>query len=1142
VADGILGRLPDIQPLLERRGAAEGQIEGLLETFASFEPGDPSSPVAPVSSLLVDLGAKLDIDTTGLSTDLSATIDVVRNALPPGTLEYVEAIEDAYDAARGLLQDNALVKEVAAGGDLQEVALAVIEEALDLFDQRIGQLGENLIDPETMDGIRGVFASIEDFRSDFPAHRDELLPFLTEHLLGVRPDLLSGPLEHLDQTYAVLAPLADEALSQTVNPAREALAGAFAELVAAVEGFDPAQATAYAELEARLDELEPAIRAMVAVLTPVYGQLQTLVESHAWDEIFSTYRSLLQEITFDPPFTVDTVTDEMAEVLEEILARFYMTFGVQDLTRRIEALSAVIHDAFAASPLGQLRQTIRAFLGEIENAIESVPTAEIQLTVEAMLERVGEELEALGITQIKESISAALEEAKQFVTENINSGLTEEVRGAVELVLANVKSLGLDTLISELAAAVNKLDTLTAELQEALEDRMNDLSALLSQLDTLSFEPVSDQVISEIDELRTRLEAIDPNTLSDVEKLALRAALALLEEIDLEDQVISGLKQGYRAAESEIKGLLDEITAALEQLRETIEGFDPGQVLGPVGEGLDAAGEAVKKVNGQALVRPLQEQVDGLVEKLEELSPGQVLDPLQAPYDSMMETVNRLDPAQWVAPLNELYEQIDRVIDLVDVTPLLDELDRRQRELLSNVRTAIMDALDAVDLPEPFAGFFEGMRPFLESVTDAIFADPDTELKQISTRINTEVSLRRLAEPLDAVFDELVGMVGEIPPDELTDAMNAVRSGLGVGLEALDPGAVIRGLREGRARLLELDPRALLAPVALPRLKLAFEAEAEAAPPDRRDDAISVSARFDAVISLVTPGADASLIRPLIEAHDALAEALRRRINALDTSGAVEAYADLRESLDGVIPQFLRSPTPLTHEEVMTGLRAMRPSVKFDKVEEVLERFLREISPLADALEPAFNGLFQGIREVLMFVNPLDLKDAVEDIYEAVRRKVRVLDPDALADSIRENFFDPLTGALEDINPATIKGEVDETYRETLAAVSTTVRGVLDDIAAALEEQLASMREEIQNLLDEIREALENTAGRVEDVVERLEQLVFVELLERIKRLIDNLGLSFDKELERVRNAFDQMLAAIPLGPSSGGVSGGVAA
>jgi ElaB/YqjD/DUF883 family membrane-anchored ribosome-binding protein len=453
-----------------------------------------------------------------------------------------------------------------------------------------------------------------------------------------------------------------------------------------------------------------------------------------------------------------------------------------------------------------------------------------------------------------------------------------------------------------------------------------------------------------------------------------------------------------------------------------------------------------------------------------------------------------------------------------------------------------MDALDAVDLPEPFAGFFTGMRPFMEGVTEAIFGDPDTELKQISTRVNTELSLRRLAEPLDAVFDELIGMVGEIPPDALTDAMNAVRSGLGFGLEALDPDAVIRVFREGQARLADLDPRVLLAPQTLPTLKLAFEAKAGGAPPGRQGDVVSVSARFDAVISLVAPGVDASLVQPLVEAHDALADALRLRINALDASGAVEAYTDLRKSLDGVVPPFLRSPIPLTHDEIMAGLRAMRPSVKFDRVEEVLERFLQEISPLGEALEPAFNGLFQSLREVLMFFNPLDLKDAVEDIYEAVRRKVRILDPDALADSIRENVFDPLTGALDDINPATIKAEIDETYRETLDAVSTTVREVLGDIAGTLEEQLKAMRDEIQKLLDQIELTLGNTAGRVKEVVERLEELVFVELLERLKRLIDNLGLSFDKELDRVRNAFDEMLAAIPLGTSSGGASGGVAA
>ena len=48
-------------------------------------------------------------------------------------------------------------------------------------------------------------------------------------------------------------------------------------------------------------------------------------------------------------------------------------------------------------------------------------------------------------------------------------------------------------------------------------------------------------------------------------------------------------------------------------------------------------------------------------------------------------------------------------------------------------------------------------------------------------------------------------------------------------------------------------------------------------------------------------------------------------------------------------------------------------------------------------------------------------------------------------------------------------------------------------------------------------------------MVERVERLVLVELLDRLNRLVANLGTSFDQELDRVRAAFDDMLDAIPL-------------
>ena len=80
-----------------------------------------------------------------------------------------------------------------------------------------------------------------------------------------------------------------------------------------------------------------------------------------------------------------------------------------------------------------------------------------------------------------------------------------------------------------------------------MQGQINSLTELLRQAESLGYRPVSDAAIAEIDDLKTRLQAINPTALSDAEKLALKAALAVLEAINLEDQVVAGLKQGYHA-------------------------------------------------------------------------------------------------------------------------------------------------------------------------------------------------------------------------------------------------------------------------------------------------------------------------------------------------------------------------------------------------------------------------------------------------------------------------------------------------------------------------------------------------------------------------------------------------------------------
>jgi phage-related protein len=291
----------------------------------------------------------------------------------------------------------------------------------------------------------------------------------------------------------------------------------------------------------------------------------------------------------------------------------------------------------------------------------------------------------------------------------------------------------------------------------------------------------------------------------------------------------------------------------------------------------------------------------------------------------------------------------------------------------------------------------------------------------------------------------------------------------------------------------------------------------------------SVSARFEAVFGLVDPEPAESRLRQLGDRHDQLVSSLRQQINRLDTRGASRAYADLNSSLDRLLPDFLRSPQPLTRPEIIAGINTLRPSARAEKIDRVLERFLQRVQPLEEALEPAIDGFFASLRNVMALISPLLLKEAVADIYGVIREKVRILDPAELSDSIRRNLYQPLIGPLQAIDPSRIKLRINDAFDHAMEAISSNVKGILDRISLVIDQQLRAIRQEFQALVEQIRETVNATMGRLQNIMNRVEQLVFKELLERLSQVIANLGASFDKEMDRVRRAFDGMVAAIPV-------------
>jgi phage-related protein len=1095
-----------------------------------MNPSNPDSPLRSIASSLDEVGKRLNFDPEPLRKLQPDALLVMRNAIPSDTLEFVHSIEKAYREAQEFLQNSALAREIKPGATLQDVALAAVKDVLRVFDEQQLQLHQNLIDPEMLADFQAALAAYEQFRTDFNAHRADFLPFITRQLFGVAPDLLREPLQHLASAMSVLSPLDPQAIEALLKSAQQNLAQTFRELSELITTFNPSDATAYVQINVRLNALETAITGIQTAVAPLYGQLQTVVDSHAWDTILPEYTRLLKAITIDTPPSIDEAIHSLSVIIEGIQGRLQTFFGPQEIVTRMEALSRELYQLFADSAVGQVRRVLREFLEKIRDAIASVPTEEVQKAIEEMLGRVKQELDELGIEKLAETIEKGFKEAEDFITEHINDALKNDVTQAVEGLLDNLKNLPLETLFSHITTAMDRVQALLDELNTALTEGVDDVKAVLAKLEELSFKPVSDVVVGEIDDLKKRVQAINPNALSDPEKLAIKAALAFLEGIHVEDIIEQEAKKGFNEAKEAVKPLLDQLETVLDNLRDRLEAYRPERFVASLVELLDKAEDVVSKLDAKAMLKPLYEQVDEFVKQLEAVSPGSLLDPLQQPYQSVVAAVNQLNPTQIIAPLNQLYAEVDKLISYVDVTPLFDELDKRQKELFKNARTALLAALNQVTLPEPLKEFYDGVRPILEAMTDALFQDPDTAFQNLNSELSKRLQITSLFKPLDKVFDELMRTVASVPADDLVSVFETIRKTLGTGIDALDPRLFIEAFRRGQRQLDELSPHLLLAlPLSLPSLKIAFQARVTAAPPARAADVAAVTLRFDAVIHLTAFDDPQSPIINLQASHNALAGALRRRVNAFEVSEAEAAYGRMREQLVKVLPDFLRRTVELTHAEVTAGLESLRPSRKAGELQAILDRFEQQLRPMQTQLQEAGQKFFRAIRDTLELLNPLSLKDAVADIYQTIRQKVRILDPARLAASLSESIFEPVMKALGALDPATLKARLNEAYSKVLDAVVNSIKPILDSIANALDEQLKRVQAEVKKVFDELKETIDKATKIFQDMVKQVEDLVFVEVLERLRRVLDNLGVSFDRELSRIRNAFDQMLAALPL-------------
>ncbi len=1128
---GATASLPRLQRASDAATNVQAGLSGFLGVAGALADGGEGSPLRAISDALGGLDQALDIDLSGLSERLPAALSSIEDALPADALRFVEEIKDRYQEVVGFLTESELLRQIRPGATLEETGLALIDDLLGLLGGRLATLGSSLLDAETLERVRTALATIESLASGAPVAADDLLDFLGQNLLGVAPDLLQAARSHLATALALFDPLAAASLEARMAASRDAAATALRALGQSLRDFDAGDAAAYGALEADLDTLRAAQEAAFAVLETLLQELGVLAARAQWETLFGAYAEVLRAIPLPDGATVDDAVDTIAGALESLLARLTMSLSPAELAAQVRRMSASIHAMFDASPLAQVRQILIDFISQVRLRIEAVPVEEVDAAVQGMLQTVHRQIDALGIGEVRSRISQGFTQANDFVDEQLGGDLLSGVNSALASALGQLQNVPIAELGQELANAVSQAGQVIAELQSRIGAGLEEIRTLLASLDSIDFRPLADEVIDEIDALTTKLAAIKPEALSAGERIAIQAGLSILRAIDLDGMIEGELKTRFASLDHELAQAVQTVLDAWLEFRRRIGGLDGSALAAPVSGLLDQVGDRVLAINGSLVVAPLDKLFAQILDKANALSPAAVLDPLQQPYARLLQTIERANPAVWVEPLRLLHGEINRLIDLIDITPLLTALAAKEKDVFAQLRQQLVVALDAVDLPPPLDAFYEQMKALVVGLSDAVFAEPDVALRQVNLALSTSLRPSALFTPLDQAFDRLLAALDALPADDLTAALEALRQGLGAALPALDPANILRSLRAAQGRVAALAPANVPGVIALPAMRAGLAAKFELSSGNDAAKA-SLLARFDLTLAPLDLSLPGSRLARLSSAHVALHDALRQRISALDSGPAQSEFQRLNSGLTRLLPAFLRQSTPLQAAEVRAALATLRPSTKARRIDLAVERFLAQLVPLQSALETAVDAFFGEIRQAALAVHPDGLKSAVADVYAGVRGKLAVLDPEQVAAALRESVWEPLLEPLHALDPAALKLQLDVLFRKLVDKIGSSVRNLLQQIRQAIDVFLGQIRQALTNVLATLKEKIALVLAGVEQLLAQIDELVVDDLFDRLLTLLANLQISFDQELDRVRNEFAAMLAAIPLGGS----------
>jgi hypothetical protein len=754
-------------------------------------------------------------------------------------------------------------------------------------------------------------------------------------------------------------------------------------------------------------------------------------------------------------------------------------FQVGAVTAVVEQIDQEVEKQVGDLDVSTITETIEETAGRMANTVQAIDQALVKVatTLSSLVSELQTLIADVDLADLLNQIQTAFIQlttmANALLTqvENISTELTT----FVDEVGQDIDNLDISALTGEIGDLLSDIVSVLGapEVQNILGEAKKGIDEIVQNLEGVTLKPVFDRVIEETDDLKGKLARVDVSELNDLLKVALKTALDIIRSINFASQVADKLRGELQTILDESTNLIDPLCEKYEEIVGQINRFDPGmmvseQLVTPFEE---LAG-VLNKIDPVSLLSPLQGLQESLLGALETLSPTALLAPLDELHTQLVNALRSLSPHDLIAPLNDLLDQVTGLLDELGVEAFLAEISSSVNQINTLISNFVLgDQIKDTSFWETLAQ----VQVRGSDLTLLIESQLDQFLDQIMAPI-PDVDMSILQPALDGLRSSIATVKGHINTpqvlariDDVVTTLNAQRFDEGVT-------ALTQSWRAQKARFDAITPP----PEWATKYETLKEHLSDLSPIVLLSGPATLVGRIS--VDLETAQAELnqgkeSLVALLTESQD--------RLDALlpGESTASSFRALLRETLDDQIIQPIRQLFPVleTRLQEFSGVieRIRGIALRFRAPYEMLTVIPNNIDRIKDALIDAetkitainLSFLENELQDVLDeaitqldAVKPSDILSSLETSYQDALKALRALYPEAAIQSLGATYQNVVVKNIQALHP-------DKTVAEPLNAAYQNVLKLqkdlnVDKVFDALNGKLESIRQELEDGLD----------------------------------------------------------------------------